>query len=524
MKFLKYLLLLLFVMTSYAQTTTISTYEYSLGKPFKKDNVGFRYVEHETGSLGIKLDGTYIGIRKLGPNSLSSTYFEEFKLKEILSKNFTIENLCLVDDYACMFYSLPEPKSKNDRLFLKRISIQSGRFDEGGDKELIEVEGKTDSEYRKFHVLTGKYKGSGKNDKIAITYKKESKSRKSSKSFGSYGICVLDGALNEMWKQEYIMPYSDRELVVYGKLVDKDGNVFFLIKKYKNGKRNERLKKTDDHPNYQFEIFKFLKDGSVKQVEVDFDNRFVDRISFFNGNNGDIMISGTFTNASNVNLQESVFVWRFSESLEEPFKMEYKLPSDLASNYRNWAQRMEVEAIRSSGEEGYLGLKFKSIRELDDGSMIIILEELGLKASSNMNSNKFYNQSLVVLHVTWNGVLNWVKKIPKNYYVKGGNVNKSSYSSFVQENKFCFVYLGRKEDVNVGPEKFVKYGGKDVLLTAIDLKSGKMNTEALFSLKDKKIKLKDINYNSIVELSGTSFALDFETNNEFIQVLFMKKK
>ena len=537
MKFLKYLLLLLFVMTGYAQTTTNSTYEYSLGESFHRKKGFCQYYQDDSGVIGIKMSGGYLGIRKFGINSLSTTHIEEHKLKELFPKHWVFEGMNKLGKYVYIYYSSWDGgKNNNERLFVRRIDVITGKYDQNFDKKIIQIDGKvrgerpmmaiTSKTFNKFSIeISDQQANVNIETKIVVSYRKYPKSKKDTKNFDVYGVHVFDVDLNELWSQEYTMPYNEREFSLEGSDFGKDGNIYFLVRKYKNNDRRSKPNKKDERPNYHHELFTLNKDGAIEKQVIDFENRFVKNLFFHVNDEGEKIISGTYVHHKDLDMHESVFVSKFKESPDDRSNFEFKIPIAITDAYRNKLERKEIAKSVKKGASGYLRLIYHKLNILEDGSMLMVFEELGVREARNSRyqTHYYYNQSLVVFNISWNGVLKWVKKVPKNYFRTGFDMNIDTYADFLQGDKLCFLYLGRKGDVNVEPEKFVNYGGKDVLLTSINLKSGEMNTEALFSLKDKTVKLNKIYFDSFFKFNEKKFGIDFATDDELYQVIFKQK-
>ena len=529
--------MLLVTVTGYAQTSTDSTYEYSLAESFDRKKGYCQYYQDDSGVIGIKMSGGYLGIRKFGVNSLATINTEDYKLKELFPKHWVFEGMNKLGKYVYIYYSSWDgSKNNKERLFVRRIDAVTGKYDQSFDKKIVQVDGKVRGDrlamsmsaktFNKFDIeISSQQEFVSKETKLVVSYRKHPKSKKDTKNFDVYGIHVFDIDLNEIWSQEYTMPYNERELSVEGKELDHQGNVYLLIRKYKNNDRRVKPKKSDEVPNYHHELFTLNKDGNIKKEVIDFENKFLDNVFFHVNDEGEKIISGTYVHQKDLDMHESVFVTKFKDSPEDRANFEFKIPLDIADAYRNKLERKEIAKSVKKGAEGYLRLIYHKLNILEDGSMLMVFEELGVRETRNsrFQTHYFYNQSLVVFNIGWNGVLNWVKKIPKNYFKTGFDMNVNTYADFLQGDRLCFMYLGRKEDVNADYEKFVNYGGKDVLLTSIDLKSGSMNTEALFSLKDKKVKLNKIYFDSFFKFNESQIGIDFATDDELYQVIFKRK-
>lgn len=200
--------------------------------------------------------------------SLSGQMFQ--KLEKEFVGGFIIEgNLYLR-------FSARDKKAKMLYTFIDKYNSETLAFEETVRQEEIDLEASRSvywygvglsralSEYAEngFHISNG--------SKYVVEYSSDFDKDKDAPE--NLEVTVFDSNMQEVWKKEYEMPYSNANFAIYKVIVDDFGNTHLLGKEYPEGRKKAKR----GQQNYKFHVLSFLdKGGLLKDNVLELDASFI---------------------------------------------------------------------------------------------------------------------------------------------------------------------------------------------------------------------------------------------------------
>ena len=274
---------------------------------------------------------------------------------------------------------------------------------------------------------------------------------------------VLDSNLNKLWQKEITLPYSEVLFAVKDFVVDDEGNVFVIGKKWKDKNKdviNEKI-------NFTFAILAYKNNGKEKrEYKLDLKDKMITQVKLTIDKRLNLICTGFYTNNKNYySLGGSFFL-----------KIDYELGDIMVSNYKDFSFDYitslmgENEKKKAEKESKKLQKKGKTyempkydIDELiirDDGGVLMIAERAYLEyytitdASGHSHTSRLYDaDNIIVVNFNPDGNIKWARKVPK--YQVAGSPYYLSYVIAAHKDNLYFIY---NDDIrNAAIEKEVDF-------------------------------------------------------------------
>lgn len=369
-----------------------------------------------------------------------------------------------------MFYSTWDKEREKEQLFVDKIDINSGNF--ADEPEMLIEANKLAGDL----IATGFYKFATANKYefhfsidtsiLLVTYRKYPRVKDDSKNKDVLGFYVFDKDFNQIWGDEFRMPYTEKMMNNTDYMVDSKGNAYLLSKVYE-GKRTER---EGDNPNYHFEILKFGKGyEDPKQIKIDLEDKFINDLYITEGATGDLVCVGLYRTVYKSSTKaihgfyntDGAFMVRLNDDQEVADMKEdyYEIPSEILTEFEKSKTQNKVERKDKKGEAEASSITLRKVLMKDDGSFVIVGEEYSIVEKTHRSSDgstssylKYYYGDIYVMRIGTDSKIAWVRKIPKNQEGKRGR-GGMSFKYYWDNDVNYFLYLDNIKNLSLTPNK-----------------------------------------------------------------------
>lgn len=406
----------------------------------------------------------------------------------------SFEDVVKFNNKYYLFSSYPDAKTKKNNLYIQTIDMV--RLMPNNDtKKIAEIdfsEGNRKRNNGDFYTTTSK-----DSSKLLVYYQLPFDRGEKEK----LGFVVIDNSMNAVWKKDITLPYNDELCDIERYRVDNDGNVYFQCLVYKE----KRRKKRHGEPNYQYVLLNYRKDSEQPvEYNIDLPGKFLTDMQFGVINNKDLICAGFYSEKGSFSIKGSFFL-TIDGASKRIKKQSYKEFSiDVLFENLTDRQKKRVERRIEKGKDVELyEYDLDNIIVRDNGGALLYGEQYyvdvvtttqtGPNGVVTTTTNYYYNYNdIIVVSVTPDGDIEWVKKIPKRQVTANDNGFYSSYYNFIRDGKVYFLFNDNPENLLEKTEDSKKYknftGGKNsvVVIAELDL-NGNYSKEALFKSADAEV-------------------------------------
>lgn len=253
------------------------------------------------------------------------------------------------------------------------------------------------------------------NEKILVKYDLEGKNLKR-------GFYIFNNKLDLLRKQEFEFPYDYEGMDEVDYFLDKEGNVYFLIRVY-----DKKLDANEADKNCNYELYKFgINSEKPEILTIETENKYFQNLKISENNSGNIIIGGYYADEfSDKNLMKyvygSYYQFAYVDELTKGLAVflvngksmkksditihDYKIPNDCYAN---------------SSDNDLNNIDLKCILVSHDNALILVGEKTykGTRSDIGGNGNTVIShtesrEQIIVSKVSRNNTLEWCKIIPK---------------------------------------------------------------------------------------------------------------
>lgn len=336
---------------------------------------------------------------------------EKVQSLEALPKQYGNQGIRIVGRKVYWFYSQEGQNDVGEHLYAQEIDVKKGDF--AGPAREIAVASDAISGY----WSTDR---SADSSKFLLKYTLLPVRKRGEPEFTTLGLVVMDNTLKQLWKKEVELPYSQDASEMESYQIDRNGNVFVLLKVYESGKKKEVK---DDQPNYHYEVLKYSRTTDKPAIaKFDFGDRYVVDIALVEDYNGRMICAGFYSGQAHFSA-EGAFLYTFDEATMATKAIDkgfYEFPIEVMKQYESERTQKKLDKAESKGKSTEVPqLKFKSLRVAEDGSITLFGEQSYVVQVSYYSGNTWYTRTtyheddIYAVKVAADGQLKWVRKVPK---------------------------------------------------------------------------------------------------------------
>ncbi|MDX2362420.1 MAG: hypothetical protein QNK23_16550 [Crocinitomicaceae bacterium] len=502
---------------SFSQVQVSDDFSYTVSNPYKVVDGMKSYFSRDGEVLSVKYGRGVFTFQKFSGENMN-----EVERKEVeKTTGFTAESFEQIGDQFYFFFSVWDKAAGKEQLFAREIDFDNCTFvDEG--RLLFKVDGKVTGGFGFGAFLIGAQAGSGKfhftksfdQTKLIVQYRKKPLERNDAINKDVIGMHVYGPDMEEVWSKDVEMPYTEKKMNNLGYSIDSRGNTYVLAEVFKDETTKRKTK--DGKPNYRLELLRIDgEDQSLETSEIEFGDKFITDVGFFEGATGEMLLAGYYGNEFGKGT-DGMFMSRISEDGTVEEKVYYEIPVDVMKLYMS--ERKQERMERNDGTKDY-SMKNMVLRELvfdTDGSITMYGERYYYTTRRNPKTGQvtytYYYQEILVGRINGDGELAWMNKLPKNQVGSAGRGGMGYYVMPGAEEDYV-LFLDNVNNIELPMTKYPKAhrDGAGGFLTGfkIDDETGDVLKVSLFDTKDAKgITLYQFNTGRITKIDDQKFVVE----------------
>lgn len=467
-----------------------------VGKPYPViDSPTKLYFARGREVMTVKVEkGGILTIQKFNTERMELTgikSYDDFPKSSILEKI-----LCIGKRYFVFFTRY---NNEIEELYVREIEFASGKFTGPGVK-ILSVKQKVtgalgQSGFMSFAV-TDKFSFYHNSDssKTLITYRIRPEIKSDKKNFDIIGLSVFDDEMDQLWSHEITMPYTEKKMDIMDYGVDKNNNAYLVTRVFDDNSTNE--KNNEGNPNYTIEIFKVDAAGVLKKNPISIPEKFIQTLWIYENPKG-FMVCAGFYNKGHKNLGIDGILLSSLDNNGKQLKLKlYEIPLGIINQYESAKSQKKATKKDEDGAAEFSNLKLREVLFNNDGSMILIGEQMFSVTRNTYSSTTggssytvYYYNDILVTRLDPAGEMTWMKKLPKQQKggVPGGGL---SYKYLRAGKTHSFLFLdnekNRQLSVNSVPEVHVDGQGGFLTSYNIDDQTGAVTKRHIFDVRDVK--------------------------------------
>ena len=351
----------------------------------------------------------------------------------------TYEGSYLINNNIYVFSSFPDKKNKINRLYCRTF-----------DKNDLSIGKLTEIEQLPYEK--GKFKGSfgvevSDDESMLLVYLGKPYEKNAPEKFG---FTVLDEKLNEKWKKDIELPYTEQFFKIQDYQINNDGDVYLLGKEYKERKK-DRIKGA---PNYKYHILAYLDNGrKIKDYEINLEDKFITDITYKIAKNGDLICSGLYSKNGTTSIKGAFYMTidfdtrkiknNSIREFEEDFITQGWSDKEIAK-----AKKKELKKDKAIEMYQY-DLSDFILKE--DGGAILLAEQFYITVSTytttDANGNTttrtvyhYHYNDVILVNISPKGKIEWVTKVEKSQHSTNDGGYLSSYVLQVDGDQLHLIY------------------------------------------------------------------------------------
>lgn len=516
-----------------AQEELSKDYSYEVSKPYQVYDGGEKiYFNKGNEVLGVKTSRKQVVLQKFDITGLQILNIKKY---EDFPKGFIIEQTIKLGGKYYLFYS-SKSENKKEQLYYREIDFAKGEFKGKGTK-IIDVNEKLAIAPVKFMHSSKAIKPrvldkfdflvSKDESKISIQYRKKPLAKNDKKNNDIIGMNVFDFELNEIWKKEYTMPYSERQMDLLDFTIDSEGITYIVARVFYD---NSNKSKLNDVVNYNLELLKFdgstnttlnlkmslEKDKLINSVSLfELDKNYLVCAGFYSHSlsNSDSFLNGKHMKRGNT---DGLFAFKLLKTGEIENQYTHEIPVDILGQYLGERAKAKIEDRDKKGIAEFVDLKLSDLIVNDDGSFVFIGEQFYIftqGGGQNSTSHSYY-KDLLVSKVDKFGNLEWMNKLPKRQkslkYLGG-----SSYAHIKNKSDHFLIFMDniKNMDITVDNVPHRHDDGKGGYLTAYKINdiTGDVSKNTILDTKNftEDMSLHQFTKHRVVQINENEFVVEF---------------
>lgn len=413
--------------------------------------------------------------------------YKKLLTSKIGKDQHSIERMELLGDRIAVFSSFYNKKTKVNTLYL-RLFNESDMSPIGTMRKVADI-GDASKKWQGGFTLDSSPNGEKILVEIDMPYEKDMPER--------FKLQVYTANFDLDWEQEVTLPYPDQEFAVLKNIVDNDGSVIVVGKKFAEKAEARELKK-DERPTYTYMLLTYDGAGDADTRAIEAGDKFLQDLTITIPDEGDILCGG-FYGKKGANTQIGAFYMRLDRKTKAIQHQSFKeFSKEFITQYMT--EKEEEKATKKAEKKGEeVELILYDLDELvlrEDGGVIMVGEQYNYYTTTVCTTTQNGGQScrtvshyvyndIVVVNVDPSGNIEWATKIPKRQHTTDDGGYFSSYAMTVKGDKLYFIFN------DSGKNLFLKEGdkiarfkitGKEALITLATVESdGTVHREALLA-------------------------------------------
>lgn len=430
--------------------------------------------------------GNTFGSYKL-ENYESLTFLEQKKVKlNTLSGIGTFEKVFYFGDKACVFLS----DFANGRMMLFMQKYNDYLDPEEEPQLLADYENRKFNSKPNFQIVT-----SNNNKFLSVFWQIPGKSIQSD----SYGYKIYNSNFIEIHAGEYAIPIDGNLTIINNYHLTDQGDCLISVSEYT--KSVDRLFANNNENFKALHIYK-LKNNVLSEFSLNTEGLRVEELRLNSNDSSTYSLIGLYSKG---NLRSVTGICTLQiDAVHDTIKSSGFIPLSIASGGDKWGNDSQFlgqnfgRSQNSSNSNRYT-YKLRDIFIQNDGSILASIEEYYLYRRVNVDNrsgistsvNYYYYDDIIAIKINNKNGLDWENRIQKSQVSVNDQGVYSSFSSFVKDTNFCFIFndnslnyddqgVYKKENSKPTAHNFMRQRNASTLVQ-IDFKNGKNSRKTFIS-------------------------------------------
>lgn len=295
-------------------------------------------------------------------------------------------------------------------------------------------------------------------------------------------VSVQDQQLSNIWKQNFTLPYTSKQIKILNMVLSNTGQVFLSAKVYLDKDEKKALK--NGQPPLSYKMVTFLMEAGnnkAKEITPELSGKFVTDISITSGKTGDLYCAGLYTN-DNDGVVQGFFLHKINP---QTGAVDLAVTKELGeADIKN----VNTEKDKEGNEGLHPNYEMKNLLLREDGGLVLTAEDVYRTQESYASANRgtytvYHTDDVLVSSISPGGTIDWVKMVRKKQAM-GESRNLSSYALLVSGTNLCFIYTDDEDNIRqpvTARAKDISF--KDVVTGMMTISAdGKMERQKLFDI------------------------------------------
>ncbi len=472
-------------------------FKVSVAKPYPVIDAGSKeYLSLDNGfALMVKMGKGIVHIQKFDVNGMKEVKRSEYK---DLPKGSVFQALVKLKNKVYYIYQTYNKKAKNVDVYAREINIETAKFET--PKKLFTTSRKVVSSPRPIDITakgTGSFMGlkgyrfpvykSFDESKFMIQYRLYPINKNDKINYDEIGFYVFDNNMEKLWGKEIKMPYTEAQINNVAYSVSSKGKALMLVA------NNEKK---------EYQLFT-IENGKLTQHNLGISTKqLVRKLEIKEGKDGNFICGGFYANGIEFKMSFSGGMLSFNVNGLMYFTMD---DEGNVSNKKNFdftkefikqnlsnKQKEKVEKREAKGKAGIANLALVKFSVKKDGSAYFIGERQWTRKEFYGPSQQYVTHlsNVVVIKVTKDGELAWMKKLAKNQAGVNG-AGQMGITYMEGKNADYVAYIDNPKNILLDANGGVPVAHKDGLggfLTTykIDHEIGNLEKHTICDMKNIK--------------------------------------
>lgn len=409
--------------------------------------------------------------------------------------NFAFSTMATNDDIY-LFSTYLNTKTKVKYLFSQTLNKQTLK----GNNNIKKVAEIDFSDFSKYNPGNFSVTYSPDSSKIMIYYNTPYDKKANEK----FGFVIYDAEMNELWASLKTLPIPDNLFIVEEYRVDNNGDVYVLGLVF-----NEQPKaKVKGEPNYNYRLIKYeFNTENEEEYPILVEGKFLTDLQFTINKEGDIICAGFYSNEKVYNIS-GAFYMKIDEETKNVLVSDFiDIDASLLTQNLNEKQSNKVEKREDKGKKvNLLQYNLDNLVVKDDGGItlvgenyyVIVRQVYNAQSKSWRNVYHYYYNQILVVDISDDGKIQWVKQVPKNQHTIDDYGYYSSYGMVERDGSIYFLYNDNPKNLYFKPGdklfSFKRKSGETLTMFVEVDKEGAIKREVAFNQKTAEVIMRPKSY------------------------------
>jgi hypothetical protein len=318
-----------------------------------------------------------------------------------------------------------------------------------------------------------------------------------------YGYRVFDKSMNEVQSGEYVLPFDGNLTTINEHHISNQGDYFLSLTEHQ--RPNDRFL-VRSHENFKaIHVYK-IRNNELKEFQVELDGKRIDDIAMSSNDSSYFTLSGIY-GSGNSNGIEGIFIVRI-DSKKDSVIYRGMVPFSRDLVFQNLTERQrektEQRLFNRNSEPQLYNYRLRDIFTQSDGTVLGSVEQYYVHRRVTYDNRTgisstvyyYYYDDIIAFKIGNSGKFDWQKMLPKSQVSINDGGPFSSYSSFVNDKKMCFIFNDNIKNYTEDGSFLPNVNSNSIYslnlsrkrnvaaIASIDIETGELSRNTLFTRKE----------------------------------------